>query len=187
MRGCISSQIEHRLFSPITLDWRGQALISHQVVVQTIAATRTSGALRVEAVLDTATIQPASRSARERMVRLPLERHATHGAWNYTLHTSRVSSPADAGAVSESRGPAQHRQATLTKLADPRLTGMTAVQLDQLAAALAPVQAAWAQQRYGQQRGGGARRATGNVRTSAAVRRGAAAVHPPLPKAGLLH
>jgi hypothetical protein len=157
------------------------------VVVQTIAATRTSGALRVEAVLDTATIQPASRSARERMVRLPLERHATHGAWNYTLHTSRVSSPADAGAVSESRGPAQHRQATLTKLADPRLTGMTAVQLDQLAAALAPVQAAWAQQRYGQQRGGGARRATGNVRTSAAVRRGAAAVHPPLPKAGLLH
>jgi hypothetical protein len=63
MRGCISSQIEHRLFSPITLNWRGQALISHQVVVQTIAATRTSGALRVEAVLDTATIQPASRSA----------------------------------------------------------------------------------------------------------------------------
>jgi hypothetical protein len=52
----------------------------------------------------------------------------------------------------------------LAKLADPRLTGMTAVQLEQLAAALAPVQAARAQQRYSQQRAGRARRAIGNVR-----------------------
>ena len=52
----------------------------------------------------------------------------------------------------------------LATLADPRLTGMTAAQLEQLAAALAPIQAARAQQRYSQQRGGRARRATGNVR-----------------------
>ena len=52
----------------------------------------------------------------------------------------------------------------LATLADPRLTGMTAVQLERLAAALAPVQAARAQQRYSQQRAGRARRATGNVR-----------------------
>ena len=52
----------------------------------------------------------------------------------------------------------------LAKLADPRLTGMTAAQLEHLAAALAPAQAARAQQRYSQQRGGRARRATGNVR-----------------------
>jgi hypothetical protein len=52
----------------------------------------------------------------------------------------------------------------LATLANPRLTGMTAAQLEQLAAALAPAQAAQAQQRYSQQRGGRARRATGNVR-----------------------
>lgn len=52
----------------------------------------------------------------------------------------------------------------LAKLADPRLTGMTAAQLEHLAATLAPAQAARAQQRYSQQRGGRVRRATGNVR-----------------------
>jgi hypothetical protein len=52
----------------------------------------------------------------------------------------------------------------LAKLADPRLTGTSAAQLEQLAAALAPAQAARAQQRHSQQRGGRARRAAGNVR-----------------------
>ena len=52
----------------------------------------------------------------------------------------------------------------LGRLADPRLTGMSAAQLQQLAARLAPSQAARAQQRYSQQRGGRARRATGNPR-----------------------
>jgi hypothetical protein len=52
----------------------------------------------------------------------------------------------------------------LCRLSDPRLTGMSAAQLQQLAGRLAPSQAAWAQQRYSQQRGGRARRATGNPR-----------------------
>jgi hypothetical protein len=52
----------------------------------------------------------------------------------------------------------------LAKLADPRLTRMSTAQLAQLAAALAPAQAAWARQRYSGQRGGRARRARGNPR-----------------------
>jgi hypothetical protein len=52
----------------------------------------------------------------------------------------------------------------LCRLGDPRLTGMSAAQLQQLAARLAPSQAARAQQRYSQQRGGRSRRATGNPR-----------------------
>jgi Rhodopirellula transposase DDE domain len=134
------------------------------VVVQTIAATRTSGGLRVEAVLDNGDYPTGVAISQERMAALPLERHATHGAWNYTLHSRPVSSAADQAPASESRGAAQRRQAMLATLADPRLTGMTAVQLERLAAALAPVQAARAQQRYSQQRAGRARRATGNVR-----------------------
>jgi DDE family transposase len=157
------NKIEHRLFSHITLNWRGRPLTSHEVVVQTIAATRTRGGLRVEAALDSGDYPTGVAISKERMAALPLERHATRGSWNYTLHP-RVPGPADAAPASESRGPAQRRRAVLAKLADPRLTGMTAAQLEQLTAALAPVQAARAQQRYSQQRGGRARRATGNIR-----------------------
>jgi hypothetical protein len=158
------NKIEHRLFSYITLNWRGRPLTSHEVVVQTIAATRTSGGLRVEAALDSGDYPTGVAISKERMAALPLERHATRGAWNYTLHPQLASGGADAAPAAESRGPAQRRQAMLARLADPRLTGMTAAQLEQLTAALAPVQAAWAQQRYSQQRGGRARRATGNIR-----------------------
>jgi hypothetical protein len=52
----------------------------------------------------------------------------------------------------------------LGRLADPRLTGMSTTQLQQLTGTLAPAQAARTQQRYSQQRGGRARRATGNPR-----------------------
>ncbi len=47
------NKVEHRLFSPITLNWRGRPLTSHEVVVKTIAATRTHTGLRVAAELDT--------------------------------------------------------------------------------------------------------------------------------------
>jgi hypothetical protein len=158
------NKIEHRLFSAITLNWRGRPLTSHEVVVQTIAATRTRGGLRVEAALDTGDYPTGVAISKERMAALPLEPHATHGAWNYTLHPQRASGSAEPAPAGESRGPAQRRQAILGRLADPRLTGMTAAQLQQLTATLAPAQAARAQQRYSQQRGGRARRATGNPR-----------------------
>jgi hypothetical protein len=48
-------QIEHRLFSHISMNWRGRPLTSHDVIVQTIAATTTRTGLRVHAQLDTGT------------------------------------------------------------------------------------------------------------------------------------
>ncbi len=47
------NKVEHRLFSHITMNWRGRPLTSHQVVVDTIAATTTRTGLRVHAELDT--------------------------------------------------------------------------------------------------------------------------------------
>ena len=47
------NKIEHRLFSQITMNWRGRPLTSHEVVVATIASTRTRTGLRVHAELDT--------------------------------------------------------------------------------------------------------------------------------------
>ncbi len=49
------NKVEHRLFSHITMNWRGRPLTSHEVVVQTIAATTTRTGLRVKAMLDEGT------------------------------------------------------------------------------------------------------------------------------------
>ncbi len=49
----ISPQVEHRLFSHITMNWRGRPLMSQQVVIETIAATTTKTGLKVRAMLDT--------------------------------------------------------------------------------------------------------------------------------------
>jgi hypothetical protein len=158
------NKIEHRLFSHITMNWRGRPLTSHEVVVQTIAATRTSRGLHVEAVLDPGDYPTGVAISKERFAALPLERHATHGAWNYTLHPAAATPSAGEGTTSQRSSPARRRQGILAKLNDERLTGMTSAELARLCAALAPLQAARAQQRYSQQRGGRGRRAVGKPR-----------------------
>jgi transposase len=158
------NKIEHRLFSHITLNWRGRPLTSHEVVVKTIEATRTRTGLRVQAALDTGDYPTGIAISKERFEALPLRRHATHGTWNYTLHPRPSPHSAEAVPAGEQDGSAGRRQGMLGRLADPRLTGMTSTELEHLAAALAPAQAARAQQRYAEQRGGRARRATGNLR-----------------------
>jgi hypothetical protein len=147
------------------MNWRGRPLTSHEVVVKTIAATRSSGGLRVEAALDPGEDPTGVAISTERLDALPLERHAVHGTWNYTLRPQLACCCTEAAHVGEPDSPAQRRQATLQQLADLRLTGLTSIQLERLAAALAPAQAARAQQRHRQQRGGRARRTTGNLRS----------------------
>ena len=158
------NKIEHRLFSHITMNWRGRPLTSHEVVVQTIAATRTSSGLHVDAVLDRGDYPTGVAISKERFAALPLERHATHGAWNYTLRPAAAAPAVSEGTAGQISSPAHRRREMLAKLNDERLTGMTSAGLARLCATLAPLQAARAQQRYSQQRRGRARRATGNVR-----------------------
>src|SRR5919109_593815 len=131
------NKIEHRLFSHITLNWRGRPLTSHEVIVKTIAATRTSGGLRVEAALDTGDYPTGVAISKQRFDALPLQRHAIHGTWNYTLHPQPITGTAPAAPDSERGGAAQRRERMLDRLADPRLTGMRTADLQQLAATLA--------------------------------------------------
>jgi Rhodopirellula transposase DDE domain len=158
------NKIEHRLFSHITMNWRGRPLTSHEVVVQTIAATRTSRGLHVEAVLDPGDYPTGVAISKQRFAALPLERHAVHGAWNYTLRPAADIPAVSEDTTSQYSSAARRRLEMLARLSDERLTGMTSDRLARLCAALAPLQAARVQQRYSQQRGGRARRATGNVR-----------------------
>jgi transposase len=79
------NKIEHRLFSHITMNWRGRPLISHEVIVNSIAATTTRTGLRVHAELDTAAYPTGVTVSDRQMEALPLTRHTWHGDWNYTL------------------------------------------------------------------------------------------------------
>uniref|UniRef100_UPI001616CCE2 ISAzo13 family transposase n=1 Tax=Nocardiopsis mwathae TaxID=1472723 RepID=UPI001616CCE2 len=79
------NKIEHRLFSAISTNWRGRPLTSHEVVVNTIAATTTRTGLRVRAELDTGSYPTGETVPEEVMERLPLDPHGWHPKWNYTL------------------------------------------------------------------------------------------------------
>ncbi|MET9888578.1 ISAzo13 family transposase [Streptomyces sp. NPDC006430] len=127
------NKIEHRLFSHITMNWRGRPLTSHEVIVNSIAATTTRTGLRVSAALDTNTYPTGVKIGDAEMAALPLTRHAFHGDWNYALH------PQPCPAIPAARAP----QAPAAKwdhalLSDPELTGMTRRQLDDLTGTLAP-------------------------------------------------
>jgi transposase len=77
--------IEHRLFSYITMNWRGRPLVSHQVVVELIAATKTATGLEVEARLDMRGYPIKVKITDEQMGRVRLHPHEFHGEWNYTI------------------------------------------------------------------------------------------------------
>lgn len=79
------NQIEHRLFSQITMNWRGRPLISHQVIVDLISATTTSTGLQVQCVLDTGQYPTGTKYTPADVEALPLTRHDFHGEWNYTI------------------------------------------------------------------------------------------------------
>jgi hypothetical protein len=82
------NKVEHRLFSHITMNWRGRPLESHEVVVQTIAATTTRTGLKVDAVLDNNSyptgLRITDRQMRE-LLRRHVTRHGCHGDWNYDI------------------------------------------------------------------------------------------------------
>lgn len=79
------NKIEHRLFSFITLNWRGRPLISYETVVSLIAATTTSKGLRVKAELDTEKYPLGRSVTKEAFALLNLQRAPFCGQWNYSF------------------------------------------------------------------------------------------------------
>lgn len=120
------NKIEHRLFCHITMNWRGRPLTSHEVIVQSIAATTTGTGLSVHAQLDTDQYPTGVLISDARMAALPIARHSFHGDWNYTMHPD---TPDDSAPIS---GPAEPPKS----LSDPAFTGMTPDELTALTTAL---------------------------------------------------
>ena len=79
------NKIEHRLFSFISLNWRGRPLVNYETVVNLIGATKTRTGLRVKAVLDTGTYDKGVKVEAEAMREIRLRRHKLHPDWNYTI------------------------------------------------------------------------------------------------------
>ena len=79
------SKIEHRLFSVISKNWRGQPLASLQVIVNLIAGTTTQKGLKVHAEIDTAKYPAGVKVPDSEMAEIRLQRHAFPGEWNYHI------------------------------------------------------------------------------------------------------
>ena len=81
------NKIEHRLFSFITMNWRAKPLISHEVIVSLIAATKTRSGLTVRAELDTNSYPKGIAVSDADLATVPIERADFHGDWNYRLRS----------------------------------------------------------------------------------------------------
>jgi transposase len=79
------NKIEHRLFSFITMNWRGKPLTSHEVIVNLIAATTTRTGLRVRSQVDHNAYPSGIKISDRQMEEIRITRDEFHGEWNYTL------------------------------------------------------------------------------------------------------
>jgi len=83
------NKIEHRLFSFITINWRGTPLRSYRTIVQLIAATTTEAGLKVRAELDRSKYPNGVKVSDAQLAAINLTRHDFHGDWNYTIASRR--------------------------------------------------------------------------------------------------
>ena len=79
------NKIEHRLFSFISMNWKGIPLVSYQTVVNLIGSTKTRSGLKVKALLDTKDYATGEQITAAQMHELNLRGHSFHPDWNYTL------------------------------------------------------------------------------------------------------
>jgi hypothetical protein len=84
------NKIEHQLFSFITMNWRGQPLVSHEVIVSLIKATTTANGLKVDAAIDDNVYPAGIKVSDEEMAQLKIKRESFHGDWNYTISPRQI-------------------------------------------------------------------------------------------------
>jgi Rhodopirellula transposase DDE domain len=86
------NKIEHRLFSQISMNWRGRPLETHEVIVNLIAGTTTRSGLTVRAELDPSSYPKGIRITDKEMRALEhnhITRHTFHGEWNYCVSATK--------------------------------------------------------------------------------------------------
>ena len=79
------NKIEHKLFSYISLNWRGKPLTSYEMVVKLIGSTATAGGLKVVSELDTNVYEKGIKVSDKDFEKLNIQRDDFHGEWNYIV------------------------------------------------------------------------------------------------------
>jgi transposase len=79
------NKIEHRMFSFITMNWRGRPLVSYRTIIELISATTTKKGLRVKAERDWSWYETGIKVTDAELAAVPLTSHEWHGEWNYTV------------------------------------------------------------------------------------------------------
>ena len=82
------NKVEHRLFSFISSNWRGEPLRDYETIVNLISRTTTAKGLQVTCRLDRRKYPTGRKVTNEEMKRVNLKRNTFHGDWNYTIHPS---------------------------------------------------------------------------------------------------
>jgi transposase len=83
------NKIEHRMFSHITENWRGRPLVSHEVIINLIASTKTRTGLHIYAELDTRKYPTGIKVSDAELNALNLKQAEFHGDWNYAILPQR--------------------------------------------------------------------------------------------------
>jgi len=86
------NKIEHRMFSFVSLNWRGKPLESLEVILSLIGATTTSTGLKLYAQLDQGTYERGLEITDDQLATVNITRHTFHGDWNYTVNPSIIES-----------------------------------------------------------------------------------------------
>ena len=79
------NKIEHRLFSFISINWRGEPLVSYETIVNMIGATKTKKGLRVKSKLDTNNYEKGKKISDDEMDQLNIKYENANPQWNYTI------------------------------------------------------------------------------------------------------
>lgn len=83
------NKIEHKLFSFISQNWRGRPLLSHTMIINMIASTKTKTGLKVDCVLDTNTYPTGKKVSEEDLKKINIKHDKFHGEWNYMIHPTK--------------------------------------------------------------------------------------------------
>jgi transposase len=86
------NKIEHRLFSQITVNWRGRPLETYQTVVNLISNTATTTGLTVQCELDPDLYPTKIKLTSQQKESIPITRHKFHGDWNYSIYSAKKNS-----------------------------------------------------------------------------------------------
>jgi hypothetical protein len=87
------NRIEHRMFSFISINWRGKPLLSHQVIIQLIASTKTESGLNIICDIDGGHYPKGIKIPKSALRNLNILYDDFHGDWNYTISPLEIIAP----------------------------------------------------------------------------------------------